>query len=101
METQSTSRRGARHSVAALLALSLAAPLACAADEPEVVITPREEGRIKEYRVNGALYMIEVRPAKGPAYFLIDVDGDGVMETRRHNLEADVLIPHWTILRWK
>ncbi len=69
--------------------------------DAEVRITPKGDSQIKEYRINGALYMIEVTPTKGPSYYLVDTDGDGVMETRRHNVEPDVLIPRWTILRWK
>ena len=69
--------------------------------EPEVLITPKEDGQIKEYRVGGSLYMIEITPEKGPTYYLLDIDGDGVMETRRHNVEPDLLIPNWKILRWK
>lgn len=68
--------------------------------EPEVIITPLEGDRIKEYRVNGMLYMIEINPAKGPPYYLLDSDGDGVLETRRHNVETDVLVPRWAIFRW-
>ena len=69
--------------------------------DAEVRITPKNDSQIKEYRINGALYMIEVTPAKGPPYYLVDVDGDGVMETRRDNVESDILIPRWTLLRWK
>ena len=68
--------------------------------EPEVVITPSENKRIKEYRVNGQLYMIEVIPQKGPPYFLVDTDGDGLMESRRSHAGPDVLIPRWILLSW-
>ena len=68
--------------------------------EPEVVITPLEGERVKEYRINGMLYMIEINPAKGPPYYLLDSDGDGVLETRRHNVETDVSVPRWVIFRW-
>lgn len=69
--------------------------------EPEVVITPRDGGQFKEYRIDGALYMIEVIPAKGPPYYLLDTDGDGVLETRRQNVEPDIVIPRWKIFSWK
>lgn len=68
--------------------------------EPEVVITPRDQGRIKEYRVNGQLYMIEIVPAKGAPYYLIDTDGDGLLDNRRNHLEPELAIPRWPILRW-
>lgn len=70
------------------------------AAEPEVVITPRDDGRVKEYRVNGRLYMIEITPAKGPHYFLVDSDGDGSLETRQNGVSTGIQIPSWTILSW-
>lgn len=70
--------------------------------EPDVTIINRgEEGTIEEYRVNGALYMVKVVPVKGAPYYLIDSDGDGNLETRRDNLDPDVVIPRWTLFRWK
>lgn len=69
--------------------------------EEEVVITPRSDERVKEYRMNNQLFMIEIIPTKGPSYYLLDTDGDGVLETRRYNVEPDVTIPRWVILRWK
>lgn len=68
--------------------------------EPEVVITPKEQGRVKEYRINGQLYMIEIIPEKGAPYFLVDTDGDGLLETRQNQIQPDILIPSWPILRW-
>lgn len=68
--------------------------------EPEVVITPSKNNNIKEYRVNGRLFMIEIVPEKGPSYFLVDKDGDGLMESRHGNTEKRLLIPKWTLLSW-
>ncbi len=71
------------------------------ASVPEVVITPRKDERIREFRVNGVLYMIEVTPDKGPPYILVDMDGDGTLETRRHAFDGDdMMVPRWTLLRW-
>ncbi len=69
-------------------------------DEPEVVISPRDDGQVKEYRVNGRLYMIEITPAKGPSYFLVDTDGDGSLETRQSGTATGIQIPKWTLLNW-
>lgn len=69
--------------------------------EQEVVITSRSGERVREYRMHGQLFMIEIIPTKGPRYYLLDTDGDGVLETRRYNVEPDVTIPRWVILRWK
>lgn len=68
--------------------------------EPEVVITPKEQGRVKEYRINGQLYMIEIVPTKGVPYYLVDTDGDGLLESRQNQLESGLLVPSWPILRW-
>lgn len=68
--------------------------------EPEVTIQQRGEEVVEEYRINGQLYMVRITPAKGPAYYLIDTDGDGELESRRGGLDPQLLVPHWTILRW-
>ncbi len=68
--------------------------------EPEVTIIQRKDRTVEEYRVNGQLYMIKVKPAKGPEYVLVDTDGDGNLETRSSNLEPNLLIPGWVIFRW-
>ena len=68
--------------------------------EPEVVITPSKSNNIREYRVNGRLYMIEIVPQKGPPYYLVDMDGDGLMESRHGRGSANILIPRWTLLSW-
>lgn len=69
--------------------------------EPEVTIRPSGQGFIEEYRMHGQLYMIKVTPKRGYPYYLVDADGDGNLETRRSNLDPDVLIPRWTLFRWK
>ncbi len=70
--------------------------------QPEVNIIQREDKTIEEYRVNGRLYKIKITPKVGPAYYLIDNDGDGSFETRRtgSQLEPDILIPQWVLFRW-
>lgn len=68
--------------------------------EPPVVVTPRDDSRVKEYRVNGRLYMIEITPSKGPHYFLVDTDGDGALESRHGGASSGIQIPRWTLLSW-
>lgn len=67
---------------------------------PRVTIIKRERGTIEEYRIRGQLYMIKVIPKKGPAYFLVDTDGDGQLETRNNALDPRFVVPSWMILRW-
>ncbi|MDZ7851902.1 MAG: DUF2782 domain-containing protein [Halomonas sp.] len=91
-----------RYSISALLlALALAvvnvggALAQSSADlEPDITIRQEEERTIREYRVNGELYAIEIRPSSGPSYFLVDHDGDGDFERR----EGDrIAVPQWIL----
>lgn len=68
--------------------------------EPSIVITEDKAIVIKEYRVKGQLYMIEIQPKKGRSYYLVDTDGDGSLETRRGEMSPDFLIPSWVLLKW-
>lgn len=68
--------------------------------EPDVTIIEGEKETIREYRINGKIYAIKVVPKSGPAYYLVDVDGDGNLETRRNDLDADILIPSWVLFSW-
>jgi Protein of unknown function (DUF2782) len=69
--------------------------------EPQVTITQNKDEIIEEYRINNQLYMIKVTPRKGYAYYLVDTNGDGRLDTRKNELAEDILIPSWTLLRWK
>lgn len=96
-----------------LLALSLATP--AWAEHPPEAVPPMDEAEVlaptvtiredkhsvtEEYRRNGQVYMIKVIPRKGRPYFLVDADGDGVLDSRRNDLEPDVMIPSWVLFRW-
>ena len=67
--------------------------------EPQVTIVKRESDTREEYRVKGKLYMIKVTPTVGPAYYLVDRQGDG------NFIEADIAQrpvkpPMWVIHSW-
>ena len=69
--------------------------------EPEVTIIKEEGREVREYRANGQLYMIEVKPVKGVTYYLIDTTGDGRFDTRRdQGLGPNMVIPGWVLMRW-
>lgn len=68
--------------------------------EPQVTIIQREDATIEEYRINGRLYMAKITPVVGPAYFLVDRDGDGQFESRVNDLYEDIPVPQWVLLRW-
>ncbi len=67
--------------------------------EPQVTIIRKDDEVVEEFRVNGYLYMVKVTPTVGPAYYLIDKDGSGQLDTRRSSLE-DTNIPQWVLFRW-
>ena len=68
---------------------------------PEVTITERDHGLIEEYRIGGRLYMIRINPRKGHPYYLIDSNGDGLFDRHRPEIDEDLFIPAWTLLRWR
>lgn len=67
--------------------------------EPDITIRAEGDQLIYEYRVNGRLYMIRIQPQFGPPYFLIDTDGDGIMDIR-NNSPRDISIPQWVLFSW-
>ncbi len=68
--------------------------------QPEVTIIKRRDATVEEYRANGHLYAIKITPAKGKPYYLVDSDGDGELETRENDLQSNLLIPSWVLIRW-
>jgi len=66
--------------------------------EPEVRIVTKGDAIHEEYRIHGQLYMIKVKPAKGPVYYLIDPEGRG--QFRRSDFEPSVAPPQWVLKRW-
>lgn len=74
------------------------------AEEPEssgeVIIQGQSNNIVEEKRVNGKLYAIRVSPRKGSPYYLVDSDGDGDLETRKNDIDSDLLIPAWVITEW-
>lgn len=67
--------------------------------EPQVTIVQKGGERMEEYRLGGQLYMVKITPKKGPPYYLIDVDGDGNLETRRND-QMPGSVPTWVLFRW-
>lgn len=67
--------------------------------EPEVTIRESGDKTIHEYRVDGRLYMVKIVPRKGPPYYLMDLDGDGVMDVQEED-PARIVVPQWILFRW-
>lgn len=66
--------------------------------EPEITIVPKPTAIHEEYRINGQLYMIKVKPKSGKPYYLIDRQGSG--DFSRSDLEPKIAIPMWVLKRF-
>lgn len=56
------------------------------------------EGEVKEYRIRGKVYMIRVTPPHGIPYYLVDMNGDGIMT--RYDATSNLSVPVWVIGSW-
>lgn len=68
--------------------------------EPEVNIIHRKDATIEEYRVNGKIRYAKITPKKGKPYYLVDQDGDGVLESRHDDLKGPPPINQWILKQW-
>lgn len=68
--------------------------------EPDITIIRKGKKTIQEFRKNGVLYMVKIIPAVGPAYYLIDTDGDGNMDVRGSDLDEGTNINQWKLFQW-
>lgn len=68
--------------------------------EPQVTITRKGEDKVEEFRANGKLYMIKVTPPTGPAYYLMDHQGDGTFSPADEVTGQKLRVPQWVIHRW-
>jgi hypothetical protein len=82
---------------------SAAAPASKSGKQPQATVSPgltvhpgRNE-QIREYRFKNRAYMVQIEPQAGTSYFLLDRDGDGVLETRYNDLDARVVLPDWVL----
>ncbi|NEX15448.1 MAG: DUF2782 domain-containing protein [Halochromatium sp.] len=69
------------------------------ASAPEVTITETDEGTVYEYRVKGQVYMVKIQPMVGPPYFLVDTNGDGVLDVEERRA-PDLAVPQWLLFSW-
>ena len=67
-------------------------------DDTTVVIRSGDKRTLKEYRIGGFLYAIQVIPKVGKPYFLVAADNQGnFIRTDKPGM----LVPSWTIFEWK
>ena len=55
---------------------------------------------IEEYRVAGQLHMVKVTPSRGPAYYLMDENGDGRLDKSKGAGEKDISPVYWKLYGW-
>lgn len=67
--------------------------------EPEVRIIRKKDTVIEEYRVNGRVRFVKITPSSGNPYYMVDTDGDGILETRDDNF-TNPPINQWILLEW-
>lgn len=97
----------------ALLILSLLALAGCAstgssqndpavdlADAQVAVRTETNGDVVEEYRVAGQLRMVKVTPSRGPAYYLMDENGDGRLDKSKGASEKDISPVYWKLYGW-
>lgn len=68
--------------------------------EPDITIIRKGKDTIQEYRRNGRLYMIKVQPQVGPAYYLLDSNGDGTLDVKKSDFDKHTNINLWTLFEW-
>lgn len=68
--------------------------------EPTIEQAREGGARVEEYRIGGDLYMVKVIPQAGPPYYLLDHNGDGILDARQSELEDGVVVPQWILFEW-
>jgi hypothetical protein len=69
--------------------------------EPDITIIRRGQETVQEFRSNGELYMVKIIPDIGPAYYLIDTNGDGKLDVHRSDIERGTKVNMWKVFEWK
>lgn len=68
--------------------------------EPQVTIRREEDRIVEEYSSGGQVYMRKITPLDGgPSYYMLDTDGDGMVDTREDEL-SPVQPVYWKIAEW-
>lgn len=67
--------------------------------EPEVTIIETDTEVIYEYRVNGRVYMVKIQPQVGPPYYMMDIDGDGLLDVQNQR-PPELAVPQWLLFSW-
>nr|VFJ93428.1 MAG: Protein of unknown function (DUF2782) [Candidatus Kentron sp. LFY] len=65
--------------------------------EPDITIIQGKREIVHEYPINGRLYAVKIIPKHGSAYYMIDTNGDGNLETREQFVLS---VPQWVLFSW-
>lgn len=76
------------------------APQEGEAPSPEVTIKRQGKETREEYSIHGRVYMVKVQPAIGPAYYLVDPNGQGQFSQQINDIKNPPPVPRWVLLRW-
>lgn len=76
-----------------------ASPVAGDPTEPEINIREGAEGLIYEYRVRGRVYMVKIQPQVGPPYYLLDTNGDGILDAQSDS-PMNAAVQQWVLYSW-
>jgi hypothetical protein len=71
-------------------------------EEPSPEVTIKRDGKNtrEEYSIHGRVYMVKVVPAVGPAYYLVDPNGQGQFSQQINDIKNPPPTPRWVLLRW-
>lgn len=67
--------------------------------EPEVTIIKSDTATVKQYSINGRVYMVEFIPSSGPPYYMVDQDGDGQLDIVEDD-PRNISVPQWVLFSW-
>ena len=68
--------------------------------QPDITIIRKGKETIQEFRRNGQLYMIKVKPDIGPSYYMLDSNGDGKLDVKKNDLDRNSQINQWLLFEW-
>lgn len=88
--------------LASLVFFVVAASSTLAAEFDGETITIRNDGDTTyyEFRINGEISEIKVVPKKGPSYYLIPAQTEGVEGEFVRKDNPNIRVPKWVIFRW-
>lgn len=69
-------------------------------EQADITLIERRDAVIREYRLAGRLFMVEIIPRFGPRYYLLDTTGDGILDTRRPDIAPNFVPPQWILFQW-